>query len=70
MPTPHTKLSVDVESPLLDRFREVYPQHGAMKWFFNTVLRNFLEIHDPERIHEEISMAVDVALESFEEDEG
>jgi len=58
-----TKTCVDLESDLIERFREIYPQHGAVKWFFNEALRNFVEIHDPERVSEEIRESVKEALE-------
>jgi len=64
----HTKVSVDIETELLDRFREIYPQHGMTKWFFNECLRAFEEIHDPEKIPTEIRLAVERAILPQEEE--
>jgi hypothetical protein len=63
-----TKTCVDIESPLIARFREIYPQHGSVKWFFNEAFRAFLEIHDPEKVREEIKTAVEEAISYNEED--
>jgi hypothetical protein len=64
-----SKVCVDIETPLIDRFREIYPQHGAIKWFFNEVLRAFIEIHDPEKVPDELRQAAQAALDSNYEEE-
>jgi hypothetical protein len=40
-----TTLSIDVEAK--KKFREFYPQNGALQWFLNECLRKFVQIHDP-----------------------
>jgi hypothetical protein len=64
-----SKVCVDIETDLIDRFREIYPQHGAIKWFFNEALRAFIEIHDPEKVPDEIRQAAQAALDSNYEEE-
>jgi hypothetical protein len=62
-----TKVCVDIETPLIDRFRVLHPQHGSIKWFFNECLRHFEAIHDPERVLNDIQLAVETSI--VEEDE-
>lgn len=59
-----TKICVDIETPLIERLREIYPQHGSIKWFFNEALRAFVEVHDPTQIDEDMKAAVEKALEN------
>lgn len=63
-----SKTTVVLEKALIDAFRELYPQRGAMKSFFNKCLRKFVEIHD----HDEeavVRMAVEEAVKEMEEEE-
>lgn len=66
--SPLTKVSVDIETDLIRRFDEVYPMHGAKKWFFNETLRAFLELHDHEKVREEMKDAVEQALDTMEDE--
>jgi len=44
----------------VDRFRELYPQRGALKWFVNLCLVKFAEIHDHD-LDREIGEVVEAA---------
>ena len=57
-----TKTCIDLDTEALDRFREFYPQRGSIKWFFNEVLKCFVELHDPDNIPEEIRQSVNAVL--------
>jgi len=65
----YTKTCVELEESSLSRFKEIFPQHGAVKWFFNSCLRKFFEIHDPNVIDEDIRASVEEALGQMGEDE-
>lgn len=57
-----TKISIELDKPNLDKFREIYPQRGMLTWFFNEVLRTFVDMHDPTKLHEDVKLAVEEAL--------
>lgn len=40
------RTSVDLDEESLERFKEIYPQHGSLKWFFNKCLDIFVEKHN------------------------
>ena len=40
-----TSMEIDVEAK--EKFREFYPQNGALQWFVNECLKKFVQIHDP-----------------------
>ena len=40
-----TTLAIDVEAK--EKFREYFPQKGALQWFVNECLKTFERIHDP-----------------------
>ena len=57
-----------LEKELVDGFRELYPQRGALKTFMNKCLKKFTEIHD----HDEeavVRQAVEEAVGEMKEEE-
>ncbi len=58
------KTTVELEKGLVDGFRELYPQRGALKIFVNSCLRKFAEIHDHD-LDGEITKTVEFALEEM-----
>ncbi len=62
------KTTVELDRASINAFRELYPQRGAMKTFFNTCLEKFLEIHNHD-YDREISETVGATLEEMQEED-
>ena len=61
------KTTVDLERSEVEAFRELYPQRGALKHFFNVCLKKFVEIHDHD-YDREIGETVEGALEEIKDE--
>ena len=58
----YTKVNIQVEESLLKRFREVFPQHGSLKWFINECFRKFYERYEvgaDEAIRDSVAAALE-----------
>ena len=63
------KTTVELERKAVEAFRELYPQRGALKTFFNACLKKLVEIHDHD-MDREIAETVEGALEEIKEELG
>lgn len=61
-----SKTSIDINRDLLDKFKEIYPQRGAVKHFINKVLEIFVESHEG-TLNDEIKRAVMSAEETLQD---
>lgn len=61
----YIRTNIEIEKELLDRFREILPQHGSIKWFVNECFRKFEERHNI-NLTEEIEDAVDAVLKELD----
>ena len=43
-----TRTNIDIETAALERFKELYPAHGSIKWFVNSCFAAFVELHGPD----------------------
>ena len=68
MTTLNYKTTVELERHLVENFRELYPQRGALKTFFNACLKRFAEVHDHESMSRELSITVEEAVEDLKEE--
>jgi hypothetical protein len=41
-----TRTNIDIDSVNLQRFKELYPAHGSIKWFVNACFAYFNTMHD------------------------
>ena len=68
----HTRTNIDIETTHLDRFKELYPQHGAIKWFVNKCFEKFMEqvTDTDELIHDVVSETLtdEMQEEEYNED--
>ena len=62
------RTSVYLDQSLVDRFKESFPQQGALKEFFNSCLRKFVEIHEAGRLDAEISETVQSVVEEMKDE--
>ena len=57
------RTTIDLDKESVAKFRQHYPQRGALNWFFNSCLAHFVSIHTFNE-QDEINAAVEKALVS------
>lgn len=66
--TPYFKTTVELDRRNVELFRVFYPQHGALKDFFNKCLDKFVQIHESTE-DKDITTAVNETMEEMGEGE-
>jgi len=64
--TVYVKTNVEIEEKVLIKFKELFPQHGSIKWFINECFRYFTEKYSY-NFDDDLSESVEAALRSIEE---
>ena len=59
------KTTIELNKAHVAAFREMFPQQGSIKWFFQLCLENFVNIHRPDETNQEIRSAVSQAVEDM-----
>lgn len=62
------KTTIEVNKAYAEAFREMFPQQGSLKWFFNLCLENFVNIHRTDETDQEIRSSVSQALEDMKDE--
>ena len=68
----HTRTNIDIETENLERFKEIFPMHGGIKWFVNGCFRHFNSLHaegHDEMVKEVVEAVVEEIREEGEEGE-
>ncbi len=52
------RTTVELDEEKLDKFKAIFPQHGAMKWFLDSCLDEFLKKAEFLKIQDSINVAL------------